>query len=95
MADLERLKAQLQLQDHNVEEYVQDVKQWADGKNMINMIWNKNWIFMFLNENDTDIQCFLGETAHQGTLQTLCPKIEALTSSIKTKKQRIYDKNGK
>ena len=50
---------------------------------------------MFLNKIDTVIHCFSGETEHQGTLQTLCLKIEALTSSIKTRKQRIYAKNGK
>ncbi|XP_032366186.1 uncharacterized protein LOC116684918 [Etheostoma spectabile] len=64
MGDLETLKAQHQLDEQTVEEFVQEVKEWADG-----------------------------ETDHQGTPQALCKKIEALTTSIKTRAQLLYRKN--
>lgn len=34
MGDLETLKAQHQLDEQTVEEFVQEVKEWADGKNV-------------------------------------------------------------
>ncbi|XP_051250195.1 uncharacterized protein LOC127359916 [Dicentrarchus labrax] len=65
IGDLETLKAPHQLGEQTVEEFVQEVKEWADG-----------------------------EIDHQGTPQALCKKIEALTTSINTRAQLLYRKNG-